>query len=208
MPLDLSKINNIIFDLGGVILNIDHEAPIRAFSQLGIPNFDELYSKASQSALFADLETGKITPAEFRDSLRAYLPVELSDTKLNEAWNSIILDFPEAHIRLLEKLKSEKRTFLLSNTNIIHLEVIINRLHEHFGYTGLNGLLEKTYYSHELGMRKPNQDIFKFVMEDANISAEETLFIDDSMQHIETAKSCGLQTHHLKDGESIIDLFK
>ncbi|OEK04049.1 HAD family hydrolase [Roseivirga misakiensis] len=207
MPLDLSEVDNIIFDLGGVILNIDHDAPIRAFKQLGIPNFQALYSKATQSSLFTDLETGAISPSEFRDGLRSFLPIPLNDHKLDEAWNSIILDFPVKNIRLLEKLKSEKRIFLLSNTNTIHLAVFTERLKQHFGYNALDELLEKTYYSHEVGMRKPNKDIFQYVIKDSGVIPDRTLFIDDTIDHVITAKSCHLHTHHLKDNESIIELF-
>lgn len=204
---DIGDFDAIIFDLGGVILNIDHEAPVRAFAKLGIPDFDQYYSKISQSSLFVDLEVGAISPEVFRDRLRESLPVELSDELIDEAWNSILLDFPEERIRLLERLRNEYRVFLLSNTNIMHFHTFSLRLKEQYGYSQLSELMEKTYYSHEVGMRKPDLRIFEHVINDAGLKSERTLFIDDSEQHTMAANQVGLGTYHLKDGDSIINLF-
>ncbi len=204
---DIGDFDAIIFDLGGVILNIDHDAPVRAFAKLGIPDFEQYYSKISQSSLFVDLEIGAISPGIFRNRLRENLPVDLSDKVIDEAWNSILLDFPEERIRLLERLQNEYRVFLLSNTNVIHFHIFSQRLKARYGYSQLSELMEKTYYSHEVGMRKPDLRIFHHVISDAHLEPERTLFIDDSEQHIVAAKQAGLRTYHLKDGDSIIRLF-
>lgn len=206
--IDLRNFEAIIFDLGGVILNIDHQAPVRAFAQLGIPDFDLHYSKISQSSLFVDLEIGAISPEIFRDRLRENLPVPLTDEQINQAWNTILLDFPEKRIRSLERLKTEYRTFLLSNTNIIHFETFSHTLKTNYGYAEMGELMEKAYYSHQLGLRKPDPQIFRHVIEDANLNPERTLFIDDTEEHILAAQKLGLGVHHLKDGENIEDLFK
>lgn len=207
MP-DIRNLDAIIFDLGGVLLDIDHRAPIRAFAGLGIPNFDELYSKAVQSTLFTDLETGKLSPEVFRDKLRGYLPMELPDKVLDEAWNSILLDFRPESIRFLEQLKGQVRTFLLSNTNAIHHAVFSNRLKEQYGYADIGELLEKAYYSHEVGMRKPHKPIFEHVITESQLNPGNTLFIDDTEEHINTAQSMGLHAHHLQDNETIEELLK
>lgn len=207
MP-DIRNLDAIIFDLGGVLLDIDHQAPIRAFAKLGIPNFDELYSKAVQSTLFTDLEIGKISPQVFRDRLREYLPLQISDEVLDKAWNSILLDFRPKSIRFLEQLKGKRRTFLLSNTNAIHHMVFSNRLKEQHGYADIGELLEKAYYSHEVGMRKPHKPVFEHVIRQSQLNPGNTLFIDDTEEHIITAQSLGFQTHHLQDNETIEELLK
>ena len=207
MSIDLSTIKNIIFDLGGVLLNIDHEAPIRAFKNLGIEDFDQQYSKAIQGSLFTDLEKGSITPSTFRAEIRKMLHLNVSDEKIDEAWNSILLDFPKQHIALLERLQSQYRIFLLSNTNEIHYDCFTKKLSDEYGYKSLAALMEKDYYSHTLGIRKPSLEIYQTVLHRAGIEADETLFIDDSEVNIESAKQVGLVTYHLQDDESIIEIF-
>ncbi|MCE7990831.1 MAG: HAD family phosphatase [Roseivirga sp.] len=207
MP-DIRNLDAIIFDLGGVLLNIDHQAPVRAFAELGIPNFDELYSKAVQSTLFTDLETGKLSPQAFRERLRDYLPMKLPDEVLDKAWNSILLDFRPGSIRFLEQLKGKRRTFLLSNTNAIHHAIFSSRLQLTYGYSDISELMEKAYYSHEVGMRKPHARIFEHVINESQLNPKRTLFIDDSEEHILTAQNLGLQTHHLQDDETIEELLK
>lgn len=204
--IDLCNFDAIIFDLGGVILNIDHQAPVRAFAKLGIPNFDFYYSKVRQSSLFVDLETGAISPETFRDKLRENLPISLTDEQIDQAWNTILLDFPEKRIQLLERLKTEYRTFLLSNTNIIHFQTFSQTLKTNYGYAEMGELMESAYYSHQLGLRKPNPEIFKHVIEDAGLDPARTLFIDDTEEHILAAQKLRLGVHYLKDGENIEDL--
>ncbi len=207
MSIDLSTIKNIIFDLGGVLLNIDHEAPIRAFKNLGIEDFDQQYSKAIQGSLFTDLEKGSITPRTFRAEIRKMLHLNVSDEKIDAAWNSILLDFPKQHIALLERLQLQYRIFLLSNINEIHYEYFTKKLSDEYGYKGLAELMEKDYYSHTLGLRKPSLEIYQTVLDRAGIEAGETLFIDDSEVNVESAKQVGLVTYHLQDDESIIEIF-
>lgn len=207
MSIDLSTIKNIIFDLGGVLLNIDHEAPLRAFKKLGIDNFEQLYSKAKQTSLFVDLETGKISPDTFRREIRKALHASVTDQEIDQAWNSILLDFPKGSITLLLRLRTEYRTFLLSNTNAIHYECFTNRLEKDYGYKALSEIMEKDYYSHVLKLRKPGLEVYQAVLKKSGLEASETLFIDDSEVNIEAAKQVGLITYHLKDGESVVDIF-
>jgi len=205
--IDLKGIKNIIFDLGGVILNIDYHLTGKEFQKLGIVNYNELYTQFSQISVFDDLETGKISPADFRTKIRTLSKVDLSDAQIDSAWNAMLLDFPKERLELLDILKNKYRCFLLSNTNKIHLDFYNQKLKDEFGIDNLGVFLEKEYYSHEVGMRKPNTDIFEKVINDNNLIPSETLFIDDSPQHIEGAKKVGLNAYHLTNGETIIDLF-
>ncbi len=203
---NIEKIKNIIFDFGGVVLNIDYQLTVEAFKEIGFHNFENLYSKASQNQLFDNLEIGLINPQEFRDGIRKISGKKLSNECIDYAWNKIILDLPEKRILLLKELKTKYRTYLLSNTNKIHYDIYITYLQK-YGYKYFNEIFEKAYFSHEIKMRKPNKEIFEFVFAEQQIIPEETLFIDDSIQHINAAENLGIVTHHLTNNEDITDLF-
>ena len=132
--IDLTVIKNIIFDFGGVIINIDHSLPAKKFRELGVDNFDLLYSHALQNDLFDKLEKGLIKPNQFRNELRRFFPGEVSDREIDNAWNSIILDIPSERLMVLEKLKESYQTFLLSNTNKIHYDCYLADLQKVHGY--------------------------------------------------------------------------
>lgn len=198
----------IIFDLGGVILNIDYNKSAEAFQKLGLTNFDELYSQANQSHLFDKLETGMISAEYFINELLAYLPAGTSGNQVVSAWNAMILDLPEENLNLMKKLKEKKQIFLLSNTNEIHLQHFNRILRTHFSEDSLHPYFHQTYFSNEIKLRKPHPETFLFICEQNNLIPKRTLFIDDSIQHIEGAKAIGLKTHHLQKGEKITALFQ
>ncbi len=201
------NIRNIIFDLGGVILNIDYNKTAEAFKSLGLKNYDELYTQFKQISVFDDLECGFISHEEFYDEVRKLSKLDVSNEQIRDAWNAMLLDFPKKRLELLKKLRDKYRLFLCSNTNEIHLEFYNNVLYKSFGIKSLGDILEKEYYSHKVGMRKPNADIFNLILKENNLKTEETLFIDDSPQHIETAKALGLKTIYLEKGMDIVDIF-
>jgi putative hydrolase of the HAD superfamily len=205
---NIKNIKNIIFDLGGVILNIDYYLTIEAFKKLGIDNFNELFSQANQNILFDDIDKGKMTSEQFRKELKNLLGKQIDDVEIDEAWNALLLDLPIKRLELLMTLKKTFRTFLLSNNNQIHLDEINKYLKRKFGITDLSGYFEKMYFSHIVGLRKPDEEFFNLVLRENNLNPEETLFIDDSVQHIEAAKKLGIKTH-LIDGEkeTILDYF-
>ncbi len=200
-------IKNIIFDFGGVILNINYQLTANAFKEIGVDNFEKSYSQASQTHLFDNLEKGLISPKDFRDGIRNVSGKNLSDEHIDYAWNKIILDLPEKRVSLLKQLKNTYRTFLLSNTNKIHYDVYIVDLQK-FGHSSFNDIFEKAYFSYKIGMRKPDKEIFEFIQQEQQLIPEETLFIDDSIQHIEAAQKLGFATHHLTQKEDITDLFE
>ena len=204
--MNLNGIKNIIFDLGGVILDIDYNLTVKAFEKLGIPNFKAQYSKMSQSNLFDNIETGKISPEEFRNLIREVAEKDVTDAEIDHAWNALILHLPQYRIEILKKLQDNYRLFLLSNTNKIHYDDYSEVIKRENRIEGLEPLFEKTYLSHEMGLRKPNPEIFNVVLNENNLVAEETLFIDDSPQHIASAKTLGIVTYHLEN-EDIGELF-
>ena len=193
------RIKNIIFDLGGVIINIDYNKTIKAFEELGIKNAETLYSQQKQNDLFDLLETGKISPSEFYDKLREITGTNATNHQLEEAWNAMLLDFPEGITDTLKKAKAKYKTFLLSNTNEIHYKDYTKRLKKQFGIDDLGSLFDKQYLSHQIGLRKPHKEAFELILKENNLNPAETLFIDDSIQHIKGAAKVGLKTHWLKD---------
>ena len=188
------QINTIIFDLGGVILNIDYHLTENAFEAIGFPNFAELYTQFKQTDLFVKLEKGVISPQDFLNQLQQYAEYEVSHQAMIEAWNAMLLDLPVENLELLEQLKDHYRLVLLSNTNAIHYECFFDQVEQLTGRRDLSPYFEKEYYSHHIGKRKPDQEVFDFILGDCHIEPENTLYIDDSPQHLETAKSLHLKT--------------
>src|SRR5690606_4341153 len=187
----------------GVILNINYHFTIEAFERLGIENFEELYSQAKQSSLFDLLEVGKISPSQFRNDIRHICQTNLSDNQIDEAWNAMLLDLPITILDLLHELKEDGFSlFLLSNTNQIHYEAYTQLLQRNLGITGLEELFDQSFFSHEIGRRKPNPETFLWVLKTINLKANEVIFIDDSIQHVEGAKEIGIKSF-LHDGEIV-----
>jgi putative hydrolase of the HAD superfamily len=208
MTNDFLKYKNIIFDFGGVIINIDYNLTSEAFRKMGLNHFDEFFSKAKQNQLFDLYEKGLITSHEFRTELRGAFNNKPAAEQINEAWNAMLLDLPDERIELLKKLKSTHRTFLLSNTNEIHIDKIYKDLKEQKGIDDFADYFEKVYLSYRVKMRKPDAEIFQLVLKENKLNKDETLFIDDSPQHIESAKKLGIPTYLLDvTKESILDLF-
>ncbi len=205
--LPVKDIKNIIFDWGGVIININYDATVKAFGELGYNKFEEYYHQKSQHALFDDFEVGNINTDVFRSGIREALALpDLSDTQIDEAWSAMLLDMPLERIDLIKKLKTKYRLFLLSNTNQIHEDGIVPRLDTQLGFPFFS-LFDKVYLSHRIGKRKPNADIFQHVLSENNLFAWETLFIDDSEQHIDGAASVGINAFYLQKGMSILEVF-
>ena len=201
----MNQFKNIIFDLGGVILDIDYQKTIDAFHALGFVDFHNHYTQAQQNGLFDALEVGEIQPDEFIGSLKNYLPVNTTNQQIIDAWNALLLNWNKERIVFLQGLKDRYALFLFSNTNAIHKAHFDQTFQKQIGLNSLDHLFKKAYYSHNFGMRKPHQASFLKLINENQLNPEETLFIDDSVQHIEGAKSIGLQTLHLTQG-SILDL--
>lgn len=200
-------IKNIIFDLGGVLINIDYNLTINAFKKLGFENFEEMYSQAQANMLFENLEMGKIDEETFYQTMIHKAPENVTKEQITTAWNAMLLDFRGESLMFLKELKSRYNIFLLSNTNIIHKRSFDKILQQQSGLNAIDPLLHKCYYSHLVGMRKPYAEIYEFVLKDAGIKAEETLFIDDSSQNLDAARDLGIVVDLLKPGELVEEKF-
>ena len=191
----MQKIKNIILDYGNVIFMIDFGKSQLAFTQLGISNVDKIFAHSGQIKIFDDFDKGLISASQFRDEVRNLTgKFDLTDEQIDEAWNQLLIGVPEGKHELLLALKEKYRTFLLSNNNEIHYEYCMNHIYDKYGVEDNAIFFEETYYSHNMGMRKPNVDIFEYVLKEQDLVPEETLFIDDSPQHLATAKSLGIHT--------------
>lgn len=186
-------IRNIIFDYGGVIIDLDYNRTENAFKELGIIDFDKHFNQLTQDSLFDNLDKGIISNEEFRRQLNQQVGTHFSDGEIDTAWNAMLLGIREEKFDVLRDMHKKFRTFLLSNTNRIHLEYISKYLLKTFGLHSINSFFDGVYYSCDMGLRKPQLEIFQRVIAENNLIASETLFIDDSLQHVQGAKKAGLQ---------------
>jgi glucose-1-phosphatase len=196
--MERKNIKNIIFDLGGVILNIDFKKSEQAFTNLGIHNFTQLYSQFHATDLFLNFEKGKISPDQFIQALQSQA-TGISAEKIVDAWNAMLLDFPPGRIEFLLALGKRYRTFLLSNTNAIHHQAFQKIYPPILADRGsLDSCFERAYYSHVIGMRKPDKEIYEWVVNENSLIAEETLFVDDTPGNVEAAESVHIRGLYLK----------
>ena len=202
----MTKIKNIIFDLGGVILNLDYSKTVKEFYKLGLINFEKLYSQKKQSKIFDDLEKGKFSAEKFIFLITQSEKLQIKESDFINAWNAMLLEIPNERIEFIKKLKKDYNIFLLSNTNEIHIKKFETDLSKNNCLKDFQNCFNQIYYSSNMGMRKPDNNCFNKVLEDHNLKANETLFIDDSAQHIEGAKSVGINAVLLKKEATILQL--
>ena len=197
---------NIIFDLGGVIYDIRYENIPEAFARMGAGNLISLYSKAQQTDFIDRYEEGLISSADFCEEIRKLSSVPLTDEQIREAWNAILIDVPAPRVDFLLKLKEKYNLFLFSNTNQFNYECFTAYLNKKYGFDFFGTIFKAAYFSHILHIRKPKEEGFRRIIQEQQLNPAETLFIDDSPQHIEGARRCGLLAYHLKDGGKIESL--
>lgn len=189
--------DTILLDLGGVLIDVDYHAAAREFAKLGFTDFDGLYSKAKQDHLFDGFETGALSPTHFRDRIRQLHGSPLTDAQIDHCWNAMLGSIPPGRIDLVRRLKEHYQVLLLSNTNAIHVPAFEAIVAKENDITDFKGLFDGAYYSCEMGMRKPDTDIFLHVLSLHGADPKRTLFIDDSIQHVEGARKAGLHAEHL-----------
>jgi glucose-1-phosphatase len=202
------EIKNLIFDLGGVIIDLSIDHTIDAFAALsGIERKTviELYSSPG----FEIYEKGLMDDIEFRDYVRQIFSVQSSALEIDRCWLAMLRGLPVKKLQLLERLKQSYNVYLLSNTNNIHLDYINNVMLPGIvpGANSLDAYFHKAYYSHIMKKRKPNADIFEQVLAESNLVGHETLFLDDNLGNIEGANLVGIKTVHVITPDLILDYF-
>ncbi len=197
-----SNISTLIFDFGGVIVNLDLPQCIQNLNNLGLNDVEKYLSNFGQSGFFLKFESGELSIEEFRDEIRKLTRNELSDNQIDEAWCSFITNIPAEKIEVLKKLRNKYKLLLLSNTNPLHIQVSAAGEFAKYGGT-MNDFFDKCYLSYEMGLVKPNASIFEALLKDAGVKAEECLFIDDGPKNIETASKLGIQTCLVKQEDDL-----
>jgi len=204
--LNTQGIKNIIFDLGGVIINLSVPATVMAFAKASGKPMEEIAALVN-SQVFMDYEKGLISDNAFRDHVRQALNWNATDGEVDLSWNAMLLDIPPERLALLEKLKTSYRVFLLSNTNGIHLKQFNQILFEQSGKKEMDDYFHQAYYSHRMKMRKPDVEIFQYVLQQHQLVPSETLFLDDNLSNLQGAALAGIKTFHVQTPELIFSLF-
>jgi glucose-1-phosphatase len=205
--IDRACVTNIIFDWGGVITNIDYHATIHAFDKIGHKSFEKYFTHHHQDDFFKKLEKGMIGPDELYSSIRNETDNNVSKELIDNAWCAMLLDTPFERIKILKELGKLYKIFILSNTNPIHANYYNGFLKKKYGIN-FRGLFNKVYYSHEVGMRKPDLEIFEYVLKDSQLDPASTLFIDDTEINIDSANQTGMISLYLTTEYSFENIFK
>ena len=198
------KIRNIIFDLGGVIIDIDPRQSLEAFAK----HSNALADSAFRNELFFEFETGRIDAAAFRRKVKEAWKVDISDVLIDECMNIMLGEIPQERLDLLKKIKQKYNSILISNTNSIHYDSICVYLTEKFNINSFDDFFHKTYYSHIVGLRKPDPKIFELALKENNFLPEETLYLDDTGEHLKSARSLGIQTVKVTPENSVLEILK
>jgi HAD superfamily hydrolase (TIGR01509 family) len=191
----MNKLKAIIFDLGGVILNIDQEKTLRAFVKLGL-DLEELNGRLP---VFRQFETGQINEDDFRQVIRTNMRAEVTDEQIDKAWNAMLLDMPLSHIEILKQLEKHYRIFLLSNTNSIHMKAIYKLSDLEHGEGSFAALFEKMFFSYEIGLYKPEKGCYLHVLDEIGLKGNEVLFVDDSKMNVRGAAEAGMNALWAKE---------
>ena len=201
------KIRNIVFDLGGVLVDLDFKAAINGLQEAGFANVKEQLMAFDRGGIFQKFEVGEITADEFRTAIRENSTVTLTDEEVDGLWNAMLLEIPREKLELILHLRGKYMVYLLSNTNSIHWDYVCKNAFNYRGFR-VEDYFEETFLSYEMHLAKPDKAIFEKVLSDANLLAEETLFIDDSEANCKAAQEVGIHAHHYHVGDDLSKIFE
>ena len=202
-----TKIKNIIFDLGGVILDIDENIVYKELEKMGV-NIAQLAHSKEFIETMSKFDTGIYTAPTFRRKMKALVGQDkMTDQKFDSIWNAMLLDIPRERIEAIEQVKQHYKIFLMSNTNEIHYDLYVRDLQLRFGYKEFDALFHKSYFSFAEHLEKPDPRFFELILDHEGLAPEETLFIDDTEANIKAARSLGIRTYHISREELVRNLF-
>lgn len=201
------NIKNVVFDLGGVLLNLDLQRTIDAFKEAGFEDVEKQIRAFNHQGIFQQFEAGGITAEEFRNAIRENIQAPLTDEEIDDYWSRMLLDIPCEKLKLILELREKYMVYLLSNTNPIHWNHVCKQAFDYHSFR-VEDYFEETYLSYEMHDAKPNKSIFEKMLSEANILPEETLFIDDSEANCQAAASLGIQVHHYRIGDDLKEIFE
>jgi glucose-1-phosphatase len=207
MPgIQVAQIRNIIFDLGGVLLNINPLLSLLEFANISKTDSEVLKNRLASERVFEKFDTGALSPDGFRAELCRIMAYKASNAEIDAAWNILLLDFPAERVELLKELRNNYRIFLLSNTNIIHFWKYTGDFYSTYGLP-MAELFEKLFLSYEIGIHKPDAGIYTHVLQNAGLKAEECVFIDDSLANVDAARIIGMKGIHIANGRDVTQYF-
>ena len=201
------NIKNIVFDLGGVLVDLDFKAAINGLQKTGFANVKEQLQSFDREGIFQKFELGEMTAEEFRTAIRENSTVTLTDEEIDALWNAMLLEIPREKLELILDLRGKYMVYLLSNTNSIHWDYVCKNAFNYRGFR-VNDYFEETFLSYEMHLAKPDKAIYEKVLQDANLLAEETLFIDDSEANCKAAEEVGIHAHHYHIGDDLSKVFE
>ena len=201
------NIKNIVFDLGGVLIDLDFKSAINGLQKAGFANVKEQLQAFDREGIFQKFEVGEISADEFRAAIWENAIVTLTDTEINNLWNLMLLEIPREKLELILDLRSKYMVYLLSNTNSIHWDYVCKNAFNYRGFR-VNDYFEETFLSFEMHLAKPDKAIYKKMLNDANLLPEETLFIDDSEANCKAAAEVGIHAHHYHIDDDLSKIFE
>ena len=201
------NIKNIVFDLGGVLVDLDFKAAINGLQKAGFAKVKEQLQSFDREGIFQKFELGEMTAEEFRTAIRENSTMTLTDEEIDALWNAMLLEIPREKLELILDLRGKYMVYLLSNTNSIHWDYVCKNAFNYRGFR-VNDYFEETFLSYEMHLAKPDKAIYEKVLQDANLLAEETLFIDDSEANCKAAEEVGIHAHHYHIGDDLSKVFE
>ena len=201
------NIKNIVFDLGGVLVDLDFKSAINGLQEAGFANVKEQLQAFDRGGIFQKFELGEVNADEFRTAIRENSTVTLTDEEVDTLWNLMLLEIPREKLELILELRGKYMVYLLSNTNPIHWDYVCKNAFNYRGFR-VNDYFEETFLSFEMHLAKPDKAIFEKVLEEANLLPKETLFIDDSEANCQAAEELGIHTHHYHIGDDLSKIFE
>lgn len=205
--MDFANIKNIIFDLGNVIINIDPPRTYNAFARLSGHDIEEVYRRFQEHEVFDRYEKGLLNDTQLFALFRDILNIQASDQELIDAWNAMLLDIPEHRLSMLERLREKYNLYILSNTSVIHIREVNQILKRTSGDEDLNTFFDRIFYTYDMGLRKPDPEIYKRVLAEEGLNAGETVFIDDRKDNVEGAELVGIKAIHLEVPKDVTEYF-
>lgn len=201
-----AQIKNIIFDWGGVLLDLDVERCLSAFEAAGAKDIRKFITGTNEADFFKEYECGTISTGQFREAIRRYIGRPLADEEIDRMWNSMLCSMPPEKLSLIEALSRKYRLYLLSNTNELHWEYASPNVFCHEG-KDLKACFDRIFLSYKMHLAKPDPEIFRTALREADLRSEETVFIDDAPANCRAAETVGIQALHYTPGTDLSLLF-
>lgn len=201
-------IKNLLFDLGGVIMDIRRSNCIDAFKKLGMAHPEQFLGEYVQAGPFQGIENGSMSPQQFHDALRPFLGDDITDRQIDEAFMKFLIGIPSHRLSTLRRLRQNYNIYLLSNTNPIMWNAMIADEFNRDDRGGINAYFDGVVTSFEAKSMKPDSRIFEYACRKLNITPSETLFIDDSQSNLDTAAALGFDTLLVEPGNEFAELLR